>query len=441
MPTPLYDSLRQLAGEDVLRLDMPGHHGRPLPIPALADAALDVTENSRTGDLFGAGGDAIEAAEKLWAERFGFDSCLFLTGGSTQGNHTALALLAGSGGKVALDRGSHRSVYNALALLDLTPHYLSRPWLTDRDITGPISPEEVEDALSAHPEINTVCITSPTYYGVLSDIPAIAGVCRAHGARLMVDAAHGAHLPFLGYGGYRAADVVIMSAHKTLPALGQTALLFANGYDMDDLRRFGSVYGSSSPSYLMMASLDTARDWMEGEGTARYENAAALVAHLRRRFPSVTLEECEQDPTRLVLLCEDGFALEEALRARNIFPEMADRHHVVFIFTAADGEEEARRLGCALEELLPERFSADTLEDLTPPPPPEQVLSPREALFAPREKLRPEESEGRISAGQVAPYPPGIPVIAPGERIEKKHLAYLKRIGYNTSEIEGIREI
>lgn len=441
MPTPLYDCLRRVAEGDPLHLNMPGHHGKSLPVENLADTRLDFTENGRTGDLFGDGGDAIEEAENLWARRFGFDACLFLTGGSTQGNHAALALLTGAGGTVAVDRGSHRSVYNAIALLDLIPHYLSRPWLTDSGVAGPISPEEVEATLTAHPEINTVCITSPTYYGVLSDVPAIAAICHAHGARLMVDAAHGAHLPFLGYEGYRAADAVVMSAHKTLPALGQTALLFASGYALSDLRRFGAVYGSSSPSYLMMASLDLARDWMEGEGTARYRQAAALAAEFRAEFSTVLLKDRVQDPTRLVVLCRDGFRLEEALRVRNIYPEMADRHHVVFIFTAADGPDETRRLRTALRELLPENGLPDTMEDLTPPPPPERVLTPRQALFAPRETLPLEEIEGRIAACQVAPYPPGVPVIAPGERIEKKHLAYLKRIGYNTSEIEGIREI
>ena len=441
MPTPLYDCLCRAAEGDPLHLNMPGHHGKPLPVETLADTRLDFTENGRTGDLFGPGGDAIEAAERLWAERFGFDACLLLTGGSTQGNHAALALLAGEGGAAAADRGSHRSVYNALALLDLTPHYLSRPWLTDSGFAGPISPDEVETTLAAHPEINTVCITSPTYYGVLSDIPAIAAVCHAHGAKLLVDAAHGAHLPFLGYEGYRAADGVVMSAHKTLPALGQTALLFANGCALNDLRRFGAVYGSSSPSYLMMASLDLARDWMEREGTERYRQTAAFAAELRAEFSTGLWKDEDRDPTRLVVPCGDGFALEEALRARSIYPEMADRHHVVFILTAADGEPEIRRLREALRDLLPGNAPPAAMEDLAPPPPPERVLTPREALFAPRETLLLAESEGRVAACQVAPYPPGVPVIAPGERIEKKHLAYLKRIGYNTSGIEGIREI
>lgn len=429
MPTPLYDSLRNLAEQNPLRLDMPGHHGAPLPNGFPWPSELDFTENGSTGDLFGPDPDAIQAAEHLWANRFGFDSCLFLTGGSTQGVHTGLALLAGQGGAVALDRGSHRSAYHALALLDLTPHFLPRPWLAEEGVTGPISPETVAGTLVLHPEIKTVCITSPTYYGVLSEIPTIAEVCHALGVKLMVDGAHGAHLPFLGYEGYEAADVVVMSAHKTLPAPGQTALLFANGFGLADLQRWGSVYGSSSPSYVLLSALDAVRNYMEEEGAALYRQTARLVNELRRRWPSLQQTVGLQlDPTRLTLHSSDGFALADALRKQGVYCEMADQGHVVCILTCADGKAE---ISC-LERTLTGTGLAGTGSVLPPPPEtPKAARSPRQALFAPRETVRLTHSAGRISACQIAPYPPGVPVIAPGELIEKKHLAYLTEIGYN----------
>lgn len=437
MPAPLYDALRALADARPLRLDMPGHHGGPLPGGFLWPSALDFTENGATGDLYGDEPDAIQAAEALWAERLGFDSCLFLTGGSTQGIHAGLALLAGAGGRVALDRGSHRSAYHALALLDLTPVFLPRPWLEGEGITGPIAPEAVEGALAEHPEVKTVCITSPTYYGVLSDIPAIAAVCHAHGARLMVDGAHGAHLPFLGYDGFRAADVVVMSAHKTLPAPGQTALLFANGFPLAGLQRWGSVYGTSSPSYVLMAALDTARDYMEGEGSARYRETVRLVGELRGRRPALRGRDgLPLDPARLTLTSPDGFALAHVLRARGVYPEMADRGHVVCILTCTDGPEEFARLERALAD---SPLTGPCPPMPPPPPPPKAVLTPRQALFAPRETVPLADSAGQVCACQVAPYPPGVPVIAPGERIEKKHLAYLDKIGYNKGSTQVVR--
>ena len=428
---PLYDSLKRLAARRPLRFDMPGHHGVLSPA-RLGEVALDFTETGCTGDLFGPGGDDIEAAEIMWARRFGFDSCLFLTGGSTQGVHTGLALLAGAGSAVALDRGSHRSAYHALALLDLNPHYLLRPWLEREGVAGPIQPEGVAETLQNHPEIKTVCITSPTYYGVLSDLPAIAKVCHAHGARLMVDGAHGAHLPFLGYEGYQAADVVVMSAHKTLPALGQSALLFANGLTLAQLRGMGSVYGSSSPSYLLLAGLDAARAYMEREGARRYGYTARRTARLRSRFPALRPESVALDPTRLTLACADGFALARRLRAAGIFPEMADRGHVVFLLTCADGPRRLARLERVLEKLVDQ--GAEPYPCPAPPAPPPQVLTPRQALFAPRKTLPLSQGEGQVSAGQLAPYPPGVPVVAPGELLEKKHLVYLREIGYNRSD-------
>ena len=437
MPAPLYDSLRALEARKPLSLNMPGHHGGPLPGGFPWPSGIDFTENGDTGDLFGDEADAIQAAEALWSARLGFDSCLFLTGGSTQGMHAGLALLAGAGGGVALDRGSHRSAYHALALLDLTPCFLPRPWLAAEGVTGPISPDAVERTLSARPDIKTVCITSPTYYGVLSDIPAIAAVCHAHGAKMMVDAAHGAHLPFLGYTEFQAADVVVMSAHKTLPAPGQTALLFANGFSLADLQRWGSVYGTSSPSYVLMAALDAVRDYMEGEGAARYRETVRLAGELRRRWPALAERDgLSLDPARLTLTSPDGFALADALRARGGYAEMADTGHVVCILTCADGAAELSLLERALEET---GLTGPCPSCPPPPEPPRAVLTPRQALFAPRETVPLAEAEGRIAAGQIAPYPPGVPVVAPGEAIEKKYLAYLREIGYNRSVAEIIR--
>ena len=255
----------------------------------------------------------------------------------------------------------------------------------------------------------------------------------------MVDAAHGAHLPFLGYTGMEAADVAVVSAHKTLPALGQTALLLSgksSGFAHGDLRAAASLYGSSSPSYVLMASLDLARAWMEEEGAAAYQQAAELTAVLRQRFPSLTEDMAPLDPARFVLRTGDGFAVQEALEALGVWPEMADAGHVVFIPTCADNPEDFARLSDAISRVNPPP-PAD--KPFPPPPPlPRLLRSPREARFAPGETVPLAAAEGRVSAAQIAPYPPGVPVIAPGEEIGKKHLAYLSEIGYNM-EKEGCR--
>ena len=218
--TPLYDAIRAFSAQGPVRLHIPGHKGKPLPIPELTGAAaLDVTELGPTGDLFH-GGEPFDSAQRLWAEDFSMDCCQFLTGGSTLGLHTALALCCRPGDRVLIDRGCHRAVYNALALLDLDPVYLPRPWWEEERLTSTISPESVEKALTEHPEIKTVCITSPSYCGLLCDVKEISHMVHRNGGRLIVDGAHGAHLPFLGVDAFAGADVVVCSAHKTLPPWG-----------------------------------------------------------------------------------------------------------------------------------------------------------------------------------------------------------------------------
>lgn len=435
MPTPLYDALRQYAGREPLRFHMPGHKGLPFqPADLKWLAPIDLTELPGTGNLYEAG-EPFDSAQALWAELFGFDQCQFLTGGSTMGIHTGLALCARPGERVLMDRGCHRAAFNALALLDLEPLWLERPWR--ENLPGPISPGEVEEALGKHPDVKTVCITSPTYAGVLSNIGAISRIAHAHGGKLFVDGAHGAHLPFLGLAPFWGADVVTVSAHKTLPAMGQTALLFASGFDPDLVRRTASVFGTSSPSYPMLANLDVVRDWMVNWGSQKYERTAVRVAELRRRFPSLRPDHgLSLDPTRFVLKVRDGPAFSAELERRGIVPEMEDGGHVVFICTCQDGDVTFRALTRALEEL------EDRMGDgpsIPAPPLPERVLSPRQALFAPSRVWPLEDCEGEVSACQIAPYPPGVPVVAPGERISKKELAYLEKIGYNMlSEIRVI---
>ena len=439
MPTPLYDALRSYAGKEPLRFHMPGHKGKPLPVPELAGlAAIDLTELAPTGNLYEAG-EPFDQAQRLWADLFGFENCQFLTGGSTMGIHTGLALCARPGERILVDRGCHRAVFNALALLDLEPLWLERPWLKSENLPGPISPGDVEKVLEEQPDIKTICITSPTYAGVLSNIGAISRIVHAHGGKLFVDGAHGAHLPFLGLAPFWGADVVTVSAHKTLPAMGQAALLFFDGFELDRVRQMASVFGTSSPSYPILASMDLARQWMEEVGAWEYQRAALRVAGLRQKFPSLRPKSgLSLDPCRFVLKVKDGPGFTKRLEERGIFAEMEDGGHVIFICTAQDSDRDFDCLEKVLEELR------DMMGDCSPipaPPIPERVLSPRQALFAPvREWPRPlEDCEGEIAACQIAPYPPGVPVVAPGERISKKELAYLQKIGYNMlSEIRTV---
>lgn len=437
MNTPLVDALLAHRAKAPIPFHMPGHKGRPLGLEELAPlSSLDVTELPDTGNLY-EGGDVIAQAEALWAAAFGFDTCQFLTGGSTQGLQAALLLAAQNGRELLADRCSHRSIFNAMALFDLEPTFLIRR----QDM--PVTPELLEEALVARETTgkpaNTVCITSPTYYGVLSDIPALARVAHSHGAKLVVDGAHGAHLPFLGADPFRGADLLVVSAHKTLPVYGQGALLFAGGdFRAKEVRRAASVVGTSSPSYPIMASMDYARAYLEGrEGQLALLCVKSQAARLTARFGG--LKNVPLDPLRLTLEVPDkgGFRLKKALERENIFPEMADADHVVFLFSVSNTPEDFARL----EDALGRHYTPGPIDRAALPPAPERVLSPKEALTAPRVGKILADSEGLTAAQQIAPYPPGIPVVAPGERITKKCLAYLTDVGYNVhQEVDVLSE-
>lgn len=407
--TPLYTALKQFADQNPLRMCMPGHKGK------LPGCGLDFTELGPTGNLY-EGGPPFEEAQALWAEQFGFSGCQFLTGGSTQGVHTALALCCKPGDRVLLDRGCHKSAFAALALLDVEPVWL---W----------EPAELEE----YPDVKTICITSPTYYGEILDIQRISRIARRNGAKLIVDGAHGAHLPFLGTDAFSGADLVVCSAHKTLPALGQSALLFYQDFDPEEVRRRAALYGSSSPSYLMTASLDWARDWMVRRGIGEYRRVAERIVGWRDRFPS--LRTGRLDPMRLTLTSPDGNRAALELERENIFVEMSDRGHLVLILTGLDTEEDLYKLEKSFKKIR-----LGDPPSLPPLPRPARSLSQRAALFAPAEFLPLEACEGRIAAEALAPYPPGIPVVAPGERISEKELAYFRKIGYNKERTGVVME-
>lgn len=434
METPLLDALLAHVRLDPAPFHMPGHKGRMGDFEGLAGvAALDVTELPDTGDLY-AGDDVIAQAQALWADAWGFPWCQFLTGGSTQGLHAALLLTARRRGAALVDRCCHKSVYHALGLWDRAPRYLPRR--QDQALSPALLEKGLRAAAERGERVATVCITSPTYYGVLSDVPALAEIAHGHGAALLVDAAHGCHLPFMMENPFRGADLVVSSAHKTLPVYGQGGLLFSGGgYTPRDLRWAAGVCGTSSPSYPILASLDWARAQL-----ARRETRAALgelaetVAALRGAFSG--LDGAAVDPLRLTVTLNagaaDGFQVKEYLEGGGVFPEMADRDHVVFLFSHHNTPRDLERLRRGLEGAR-RRWPGAFGPPLPPlePPEPEGALSPARALTAPRLTRPLAECEGRICVQTVAPYPPGVPVLAPGERVTKKCLAYLEKVGYN----------
>ena len=443
MTAPLYDSLQALAASDPLRLHMPGHKGR-LSGAFSEIASIDFTEIAPTGNLY-TGEGPIAEAEARFAKAAGAKDALFFSCGATQGIFTMLAAAVGEGGTLILDRSCHKSVYHGMALLDITPVYLSPPLMPDSGLPEPVFPDALESALTAHPEAKAVLLTSPSYYGVITELKPLAELCRRHGVYLLVDQAHGAHFPFAGLPSAAAegADLAVVSAHKTLPALGSSSILYIGErapWDRLRLKSLSQIFATTSPSYPILASIDYARALLENSGV--YRDTADMVRSFReqisRETPFRALTDTAAlrlDPCRLTIdtgaVGLSGDEADALLRRENIYVEMSDDRYLVAIVSCQDTRADLERFLAALKGLP---AAVPVLPEHPAPPEPLIRTSIRSALLGPSETAVLAEASGRIAAQFVAPYPPGIPVIAPGEEITEKHIAYLGKKRYNIFE-------
>ena len=420
-------------------MHMPGHKGVAGDIFSEI-AKIDFTEIAPTGNLY-TGEGPFPQAEALCAEYAGAEEASMLSCGSTLGIQTSICAAVGQGGKMLLDRGCHKSVYHAMALLDITPVYLTPD--TYMGLSLPLSPEEIELAIFRNPDAKALFLTSPSYYGVITDLRPISEICHAHNIHLIVDQAHGAHFPTVGIPSAMemGADLAIVSTHKTWPALGSSAILYNNSkFDKMALKAISTIFGTTSPSYPILASIDYARDALEGDPGENYRATARRTEAFRRwvngytPFHALCPEDgLSLDPCRLTIdTLRGGIPGQEAdllLRKENIFVEMSDERYIVLILTCHDTMESFSRLRAVLETLPGEIVPSQ--KELSLPELPKLRASLRSALFGRQKKVLLQDAAGEISGQIIAPYPPGIPVIAPGEEITEKHIAYLQKKRYN----------
>ena len=482
----LLERLTEYAGSDAYPFHMPGHKRREIPdgIPGgFPDPyGIDITEIDGFDNLHHAEGILKDAMETV-AAIYGADRSWYLVNGSTCGILSAVFAATENGGKILTARNCHKAVYHAICLNRLEAEYLYPEEITEFGINGGIRAEDVRKALEKDAmrcagnsgdvrgkitKIQAVLITSPTYEGVVSDIRAITDAAHEYGIPLIVDEAHGAHLEYadqchsfpksaLEYG----ADIVIQSLHKTLPCFTQTAILHVKGklVDQDRVSRYLSMFQTSSPSYLFMAGMERCIRYMDGDGRnemIRYEKR--LERFMERMEGLQVLEVLDReicgkyrtvagwDPSKIVvstMRAEDfhGEELAETLRRKyHLEMEMTAPEYVIAMTSLMDTEEGFERLGTALLEIdgalrrrtesgRKEKAASETPEGL------ESKLSHPvrrmlicEAMDADTERTAFQDTVGKVSAEFVYLYPPGIPIIAPGEvftdAIVEKIMAY-----------------
>ena len=442
MTTPLADFLRAYATSGMARLHMPGHKGRG----PLGCEAWDLTEISGADSLYEAAG-VIARSEENAAALFGSAATFYSTEGSTQCVKAMLFLAlqnrpAGTPPVVLAARNVHKSFVHAAALLDFEPLWLWPEEGTSSLCACPVAAEGLDRALSAlDAPPAAVYITSPDYLGNMADIPALAEVCRRYKTPLLADNAHGAYLRFLSPSRHPldlGADLACDSAHKTLPVLTGGAYLHisktAPAAFRENARAALALFGSTSPSYLTLASLDLCSRYLSENYPARLAEAVRRLEALGKTLSANGWQVEPSDPLRLTLRAPSGLTgldLADRLRRGGAECEYADRDFLVLMTTPENGPEDLARVSAALGENRAPAAPAVSL----PLAKGERVLSIREALFAPQESVPAEESLGRVCGAPTVGCPPAVPIAVSGERIGPEALALFRYYGVKRVDV------
>lgn len=446
------EALDQIESGDLYPFHMPGHKRQVTQVIWKSVYSRDITEIDGYDNLHHAEG-IIKEEQQYAARLFGAKESYYLINGSSCGILAAICTVTDQQPmtKVLMCRNAHKSAYNGLMLSGVWADYLYPQELKGHPYMGVVCVDDVKDALERE-FYAAVFITSPTYEGVVSDIRRICELAHDKGIPVIVDEAHGAHLGIWGDGDFfpesalsQGADIVIQSLHKTLPAMTQTAIIHVQGerIDRQKLRLFLSTFQSSSPSYIMMNSISSCLHFCD-------ENKETLIQAYTKRLKSFykkteTLQairvyglntEICKDPGKIIIdgtKCGlSGSALLKVLRERyHLEMEMATKDYCIAMTSVMDTEEGFERLWKALEELdTCERKDRGFLEECTKItaslPKAKSTMTIKTAISKEGEKLLLEDCKDRISREFIYPYPPGIPIVTPGETITQEILDYIK---------------
>lgn len=469
----LFEKLSAYGAADYYPYHMPGHKRRLKTDTMRELAQIDITEIDGFDNLHDAQG-ILKRIQEEAAAAYGAEESFFLVNGSTAGILSAISTAVSPGGKILMVRGAHKSAYHAAYLRDLQIAYL---WPGVHPLFGcnlPATAKEVEEALQQTPDVQAVFIVSPTYEGLAADVKSIAEAAHKRNIPLIVDEAHGAHLGFDGRwpesSVKQGADLVIQSLHKTLPAPTQTAILHVNGKLVDRcrLRRFLGIYQTSSPSYIFMAAMEDAiattsanREKLFGDFWEYWKGMTESLSACRNL---IFLKEENSDPGKLAVMDKTGFLdgeqlYEMLLHKYHLQPEMAAGRYVLAMFTIGDTKEGYERLTKALleideyitaerkqqtQEKLMEREGNRMADAVTPvciQKKTQAVIGIGRAWDTPKEWVLLKDAEGKTAGEYVNLYPPGSPIIVPGEIFTKDILTEIAAYRQQGFHVQGVKEI
>lgn len=453
----LYDKLIEYNKSDYYGFHMPGHKRNEKMFGTRLPYGIDITEIDGFDDLHHAE-TLIKDQEERAAHLYKAEETHFLVNGSTVGILSAILGVTNRGDKILVARNCHKSVYNAMELNGLRPIYIYPEYEKDLQINGEVSSEKIEILLNENPDVKAVMIVSPTYDGVLSNVEKIAQIVHKRGIPLIVDEAHGAHFGFHPYfpenSNVKGADIVIHSVHKTLPSLTQTALIHINGeiVDREKVRKYLHMLQSSSPSYILMASIDRCMELLESEGDTLFELFAQRIDVLRTELQGLKHLEILQteqfDRSKfLISVKKTGITSKKLadilLHTYHLQMEMTGGTYVLAMTALGDTKEGFERLKRALFK-IDKSLSDEKQEDYLP------VELPKLPLVCTNEEIERKKcgneelilwkaSIGRISTEYAYVYPPGIPLIVPGEQITQEAIQVLALYAELGFSVEGIK--
>lgn len=461
MSKSLLKELISFVKNEKISMHIPGHKsGRGLSACFEKYALkLDVTELSGTDNLQNPKG-VLKNAQDNCAKVFGSERTYFLTSGSSLGLRAAVLGCASRGAKLIVDRTCHKSVIAAVSLGGVTPVFVYPDFDREKGLYLGVSVKEITRAIIENPDVCGAIITSPTYYGICSDIAEISKILHKNNKFLIVDEAHGAHFAFnkkllpisaLTLG----ADICVQSAHKTLPALGQCSFMHVGVNAKIDIRRLERtlrLIQTTSPSYMLMTALDEAVRYMNTKGRFRLSFLIREIEDLKTEvtqktdliFADIKTVGRVQDATRIVVdFSPIGISGQDAeailIDEFGIYAEMSDAKYVVLIPSVATRKREIRQLCDALCSIGSRRFKDGKVSNNIPLPEIEMITSPAEAISKPYECVDNESAVGRISASVLSACPPGAAVLIPGQRIGTAEVEYIKKNNI-ADEIEVIIE-
>lgn len=427
MNTPIHNFLNSYEKSNMIRLHMPGHKGEY--------NSHDITEIYGADSLFQANG-IISESEKNTSKLYGTKATFFSTAGSTLSIQSMLFMMKKEHRTIYAIRNVHRSFLNASILLDLPVRWIY-PTYENTIISGEVDLSTIEETLSKDSSPKALYITSPDYYGMVADIKTISEVCKKYDTILLVDNAHGTLLNFMDnnlHPIHLGADLCSDSPHKMLPVLTGGGYLHIGNPNYVDMGKFAmSFFGSTSPSYLIMESLDLCNEYISTRLKSDLNRVIQSVESLKSKFKDKFTFANSQEKLHLTFLTwKDGFSgiqLAKQLRYFSIEPEYYDLQSLVLLFSPVDTNQTFEKLSYALENIRLDKIHIDSkvlhLERL------KSVMSMREAVFSNTETIPVEQSLGRICAEVNVPCPPAIPIVVSGEVITQNIIEVLKNYGIN----------